>query len=228
MKKFLPALALSALFGTQTASAQQMRASLKDSLQKASDRLFEKGYDDFITVDAVKDGLLQFNQPYAYTYRNQQLTFTHIKISADQNLQYTKKLQACLDKRGKHDDISISLVSEGVTMQDIFDTTSSMWRSRNPPSAMSTPVRSDSAAHLKDMILLGMLDDNLIRENEEVDIICTQKSIWLNGKYLQDPYAKKYINMLQQVNETGQIRIETIVNRNKLRYPQPGPEVKDK
>lgn len=229
MKKLLPALALSALFGTQTASAQQMRASLKDSLQKASDLMYERGSYDFITVSGVKDGIIKLSKSYEFNYSHQQFRFKKAKMSKRQREEYTAKFQAYLKKQGMSDKTTINMRSGGINLEDIFDTTSSAWN--NKP--YKVPDRSDSVARLGDLLWLNMIQDKLVEANERVEIIYKPGFISLNGKQLEHPHAEKYIAMIEEVNgqsgkHASMMRFSTTISLDKLRYPQPGPEVKDK
>ncbi|PZF73283.1 hypothetical protein [Taibaiella soli] len=235
-------LVLSALIGTQTVSAQQLRPSLRDSLQKASDLMFKTGTYGFVTVDAVLDGILELNEPYEFTYKDKRCSFKKEKLSKKQQRVYNEKFITCLKNGGMTENSTVSIRSDGVRIAEIFKTTayiaadqpakssSAAWF--NTPPNKVLPDR-DSARHLGDLLVLNMLDDQLVDTSKKIEIKYSLGSVFVNGKKLNEEHNSKYSAMIENVNKQSgynpdMMTFDFSAHPNKLRYPHPGPVTSDK
>jgi len=247
MKAFFLILALPAVLCTQTLSAREMRPSLKDSLQKASNLMFEQGISEFITVDAVVDGVLELNKPYHFIYNDQQLRFKGEKLSKKQRRKYTEKFQTCLRNAGMPENTSISIQSDAISLDAIFKTTASFSTDKNENKSTKTTSatwitsaapykslpQSDSTSHLGDLLVLNMINDKLVDTSKKIEIKYTPGSVLVNGEKLSDPHNAKYTAMIEEVNRQSNSKPDMITfsfsaHANKLRYPHPGLATKDK
>ncbi|WP_123985289.1 hypothetical protein [Taibaiella soli] len=126
MKKLFLTLSVSILF-TQITSAQQWRPSYKDSLQKASDGMYDKGSAYFIIVDAFKDGILKPGTPFEFSYEDSIVRFSDAKLSEKMQQEYAAKFRAFLIEQYEPANIKASWRSDSVSTMQIFDTNSRLW-----------------------------------------------------------------------------------------------------
>lgn len=231
MKKILFLVPAILIFANVHARNNPLRQSLKDSLQLAADKLYEQNNRDFLTVEALKDGILQPGEHYFFTFSGDTIQFEGKKLSKFQKEQYQQRFRAFLVKTN-------GLRSSGstrstITFRDVFDTTSTLWSYAHHRIALPSNPQSDSEKHKSDIVILQLLEDKLADTSREIKIVYTSEGITVNGTKLSGTYEQKYKALIIDLyNKDGRpsdfVSILYSAHPKSLRYPHPGIDIHDK
>jgi hypothetical protein len=211
MNKFLFVLLCGCTLTGIQAKAQ-LRASLKDSLQAVSDEMYAKKNDNFILVDAIKDGILPVGASYSFLYKDGVINFNHKPLTEPLQQRYKQRFEAILPST---QGVSFSESGDTLKLDQIFDTTSSFRK-----NSQSISLNNDK----RDTIIVShMQRDGLIDTMQKLDILYTQEQITVNGKKLKGGTYASYQKLFNEVYASSQyVRIIHSGHTDKADKPKKG------
>jgi arsenate reductase-like glutaredoxin family protein len=100
--------------------------SLSDKLTEISNKMYQEGNEYFILVDAIKDGIINANEHYNFSYAKGDITFNQQQVDRSLRRAYEKKMTQFLEANGSGSGTMLSLRGDGIKMDDILNAKSSM------------------------------------------------------------------------------------------------------
>lgn len=198
-------------------AAMAQYTPLADQLTAVSDELYNKGDENYILVDAVRDGIITPDKRYSFNYDWGHFTFNEQRIDKSTEAVYAAKIKKFLDANNGGHDMSIIMNDNKISMKDILDEKSTF---RN--KTLTFGNREDFLKKNEDIvkrhqeiskkqqeigrkqteytnkIIDAMLEDGLLSKKKPMHIRWNLKGVFVNDKKLKGELAEKYNDMFEK------------------------------
>lgn len=204
--------------------AQAQYTPLSDKLATISDELFRNGNENYILVDAVKDGILVPGKQYNISILPGSITFNEKPLEQSANKVYEEKMKKFFEANNGGNTAVISLRGSKITMDEILDEHST-FRSRKvtfkPRNATQDLIEANvlngkRQTEYTDRIIKEMVKDKLVKDKDKLKIKWNMTGVYVNDKKLKGWLADKYNTMFEK--ETGFIPLKmedgVVITRN--------------
>ncbi|MBS1773140.1 MAG: hypothetical protein JST82_09770 [Bacteroidetes bacterium] len=191
-------------------AAQAQYTSLDNQLSAISDEMFANGNENFIIVDAIKDGVIEPEKTYSFMYTNGSFTFNQQALSKKLATGYEKKMKKYFDQFNNGHDFFISITGSKASMKDIFNEESTFRKTNRVNKELQQPKEIKTAASnivthtidntkttSTDGIVKAMIQDGLITNKNNYTVKWNLNGIFVNGKKLKGDMAEKYETMFE-------------------------------
>jgi hypothetical protein len=201
MKRILQLAALAA-FGTSLCGAahaappEKRSAGLRDSLNRVSELLFIGKQDEFIVVDALKDGYLEFDERFELGYNSGGVTINGKRLPEDVSERYLQRLRdfRLRDDMTPESRYSAVISGAGYSKSALLDPASDFRRHRTPAA---DPKKIDNAKS-GNRILNELLRDGIVSDAANFAIRYDSTGLKVNNAMLSPAMDEKY-RMLYRV-----------------------------
>lgn len=168
-------------------------AMAQDNLENISKGLFLRSNENYILIDAYKDGLLKEGQDFELTVEKGVFSLDGVAISEPMQTLYFDKWRVFLLEQKKSDYTAYSLrISSTLRLKKIED----------PKYYLRNPEKEDAATtfNLKtiDNIVKMMIADKLINEEDGFTIEYKNNNVKVNNEWLTSSMKKKYVALLKK------------------------------
>jgi hypothetical protein len=183
--------------------------SLADKLTAISDEMYANGNDNFIIVDAVRDGIILPESTYSFMYLEGGFTFNHMALSKKFTAIYENKMKKFFDEFNNGHDFFISITGSKASMKDILNDESTFRKGNRinkelqkaKPTANTNTYTINTRTASTDGIIKAMIEDRLITNKHNYTVKWNMAGIYVNGKKLKGDVAEKYNTMFE--NQAG-------------------------
>lgn len=179
--------------------------SLSDKLTAISDELFQNGNENYILVDAVKDGIIIPGHHYNFSYLGESITFDDKPLPQSLSKTYSEKLERFFKTNNGGNMALISLRGTKMKMDDILDEQSTFRKKKDTFHAggISTHEIDQQAIGRKqteytDRIIKEMVKDKLVKDTDKLKIKWDMTGVYVNDKKLKGLIADKYNTMFEK------------------------------
>jgi hypothetical protein len=193
--------------------AMAQYTSLDTKLATISDEMFANGNDNFIIVDAIRDGIIAPESTYNFTYLEGGFTFNQLALSKKFTTIYESKMKKFFDQFNNGHDYFLSIIGSKASMKDILNDESTFRKGNRIDKALqkaktSENVPTDTKTYTvntktvsTDGIIKAMIEDGLIVNKHNYAVKWNMEGIHVNGKKLKGDVAEKYKTMFE--NQAG-------------------------
>ena len=171
--------------------------SLNEQLMTISEEMFRNGNENYIIVDAIRDGILQPEAPCNFSYLNESFTFNQFALSKKYAFTYEKKIKQFFENYNEGHDFAIFMNLSKVSMKDIMNAESTFRKNSRimdvkPAVNIPTPKTTNT-----DGIIKAMLQDGLITNRKNYTVKWNMTGVYVNGKKLKGEAAEKYNTLFE-------------------------------
>jgi hypothetical protein len=182
------------------APAEPLPAGISDSLTHISELLFAAHYNDFLVVEALRDGYLEFGKPYTLQVNSgsADVTANGQKLPAGPAAEYASRLRDFNLYNGNKPGgrLSITFSGDGVSLDNVLDPGSKFRKARTikPVDAQREHAKANIGR-----IVDELMRDSLIRDRSNFAIDYNSTALLVNGAPLPAAMDQKYRSLFRVV-----------------------------
>ncbi len=166
------------------------------TLTNISNEMYASGNTYYILADALRDGFIEPEKGFAYSYAKGVVTINNKALPEPYNTQYAEKMKTLLAKT-EHPDASFSVMSDKLNVDALLDEEGS-YRTAVRDEAAREKQQATSERYWQ--VIGEMAAEGLIKDANNMRMVWKGDAIRINGKKLKGATAEKYNAKLNAID----------------------------